>query len=135
MLNTTAAQEHVGEIEQKISVIKERARGMVNVLPYTLLPKIMIIKLMHFRVMWLNSSPVRLGISDKYSLRELVSRQRLDAKLQCKTPFGAYCEVHTDKEVTNTMEPRMRWAISLGPTGNLQGSYKFMPLTTGKKIV
>ncbi len=27
------------------------------------------------------------------------------------------------------------WAICLGPTGNMQGSYKFMSLTTGKKIV
>ncbi len=29
-LNTTAAREHVGEIERKIRVIKERARGTFN---------------------------------------------------------------------------------------------------------
>jgi hypothetical protein len=29
-LNTTAAQEHVGEIERKIRVIKERARGTIS---------------------------------------------------------------------------------------------------------
>ena len=33
-LNTTAAQEHVGEIKRKIKVIKERARGAFNTLPY-----------------------------------------------------------------------------------------------------
>jgi hypothetical protein len=33
-LNTTAAREHVGEVEQKIRVIKERARGTLNTLPY-----------------------------------------------------------------------------------------------------
>jgi hypothetical protein len=33
-LNTTAVLEHVGEVEQKIRVIKERARGMFNTLPY-----------------------------------------------------------------------------------------------------
>ncbi len=33
-LNTTAALEHVREVEQKIRVIKERARGTFNTLPY-----------------------------------------------------------------------------------------------------
>jgi len=39
-LNTTAAQEHIGEIEQMIRVIKERARGTFNTLPYKKLPQI-----------------------------------------------------------------------------------------------
>ncbi len=34
----------------------------------------------------------------------------------------------------NTMEPRTRWAVCLGPTGNMQGNYKFLSLTTGKKV-
>ncbi len=38
-LNTTAAPEHVGEIERKIRVIKERLRGTFNTLPYMKLPK------------------------------------------------------------------------------------------------
>jgi hypothetical protein len=83
----------------------------------------------------MNTFPVKLGISKKWSSRELISRHRLDAKLHCKAPFGAYCEVHMDPDITNTMEPRTKWAICLGPTGNMQGSYKFMSLSTGKKIV
>jgi hypothetical protein len=134
-INTTAAREHVGEIERRIRVIKERARGTISVLPYEALPKLMVIELLHFCVMWLNAFPVKSGISEKFSPRELVSRHKLDAKLHCKSPFGAYCEVHTDPDITNTTEPRTRWAICLGPTRNLQGSYKFMSLTTGKKIV
>jgi hypothetical protein len=63
-----------------------------------------------------------------------MSRHKLNAKLHCKSPFGAYCEVHTDPDITNTTQPRTRWGICLGPTGNLQGSYKFMLLSTGKKI-
>ena len=38
-INTSAAREHVREIEQKIQVIKERARGMMNTLPYPQLPR------------------------------------------------------------------------------------------------
>ncbi len=45
-------------IERKIRVIKERARGTISVLPYKILPKLMIIDLKHFCVMWLNSFPV-----------------------------------------------------------------------------
>jgi hypothetical protein len=32
------------------------------------------------------------------------------------------------------MDPRTTWAIRLGPTGNLQGSYKFLSLATRKKV-
>jgi hypothetical protein len=37
-LNTTAACKHIGEVEQKNRVIKERARDMINTLPYKKLP-------------------------------------------------------------------------------------------------
>ena len=47
-INTTAAREHIGEIERKIRVIKERARGTMNTLPYPQMPRLMIIQLMHF---------------------------------------------------------------------------------------
>jgi hypothetical protein len=42
ILNTTAAREHVGEIERKIQVVKERARSTISILPYKLLPKLVI---------------------------------------------------------------------------------------------
>ncbi len=42
-LNTMAARDHAGEIERKIRVIKERARGTFNTLPYKKLPKMMVV--------------------------------------------------------------------------------------------
>ncbi len=116
-------------------MIKERARGTFNTLPYKKLPKLMVIELLHFCVMWMNSFPVKSGISKKWSPRELVSRHKLDAKLHCRAPFGLYCEVHVDSEITNMLEPRTKWAICMGSTGNLQGSYKFLSLATGKKVM
>jgi hypothetical protein len=104
------------------------------ILPYLTLPKIMIIKLMHLCILWLSSFPVKSGASAKWGPRELVSRHWLDAKLHCKTPFWAYCKMHTDPDITNIIEPRTKWRICMGPTGNLQGSYKFMSLTNGKEI-
>ena len=90
-LNTMATREHAGEIERKIRVIMERARGTFNTLPYKKLPRMMVIELLHFCVMWMNSFPVKSGISEKWSPRELVSRTKLDAKLYCIVPFGSYC--------------------------------------------
>jgi len=42
--------------------------------------------------------------------------------------------MHIDPDIINTLEPRTNWAICMGPTGNLQGSYKFLSLATGKKV-
>ncbi len=63
-----------------------------------------------------------------------MSRHKLDAKLHCRSPFRSYCEVHVDPNITNTLDPRTKWAICMGPTVNLQGSYKFLSLVTGKKV-
>ncbi len=62
-----------------------------------------------------------------------MTRPKLDAKLHCGAPFGLYCEVHV-AEITNTMDPKTKWVICLGPTGNLQGSYKFLSFATGMKV-
>ena len=134
IVNTTAANEHVAEIERRIRVVKERARAIINTLPYPKLPKRMVVELLYFITMWLNSFPVKGGISQKWSPRELLRRHRLDARLHCRAEFGAYCEVHDEPTPTNTMQRRTHAAICLGPTGNLQGSYKFFCLTTGKKL-
>ncbi len=67
------AKEHVGEIERKIQVIKEIARGKMNTLPYLVLPKLMTIELILFCVMWMNLFSVKSGVSEG-SPRELVSR-------------------------------------------------------------
>lgn len=135
VVNTTAAREHVAEIERKIRVIKERARGIVNTLPFTRLPKRILVELLHFVVMWLNNFPVANGISTKYSPREFILRHKFDTRLHCRAPFGAYCEVHDDLDTTNTMQRRTHPAICMGPTGNLQGSYKFFSLESGQRII
>ncbi len=82
-LNTIAACEHMGEIKQNIRIIKERARGTTNTLPYATMPKLVVIELLNYVVMWMNSFPVKSGISEKWSPRELISRYKHDGKLHC----------------------------------------------------
>jgi hypothetical protein len=42
-INTTAAKEHVPEVERKIRLIKERRRGILNTLPFKKMPRLMLI--------------------------------------------------------------------------------------------
>jgi hypothetical protein len=65
---------------------------------------------------------------------KIVYRHKLDFAKHCKLPFGTYCEVHNDPTRTNTMATHSISAIVLGPMGNLQGTYKFLSLATGKKV-
>ncbi len=62
-MNTPATAEHIGKIERKIRVIKERCRGIICTLPYKKLPQQMVIYLLHFVVMRLNNFPMNNGIS------------------------------------------------------------------------
>lgn len=134
VVNTTSAGEHVGDVEWHIRTIKERCRGIINPLPFKRMLVWMLVELVHFCVMWWNATTCKTGISNDYSPREIVVRQGLDYKNHCRVPFGVYCEVFEDRDHTNTMASRTRGAVSLGPTGNLQGTYKFLSLTTGQVI-
>ena len=133
-LNTTAASKHVPEIECCNQLVKERARGILNTLPYKRMPQTILVKLIYHVVLWLNAFPSKTGVSDTLSPREIVLRHRLDFNKHCRAPFGSYCEVHDEPTPTNSMNSRSTPAIVLGPTGNLQGTYKFFNLNTGKKI-
>jgi hypothetical protein len=56
-LNTTAASEHVPEIERQIRVIKERARDIWSTLPFNRVHNRIVVELISFVVLWLNASP------------------------------------------------------------------------------
>ena len=134
VVNTTAAKEHVPEVERKIRLIKERGRGILNTLPFKQMPRLMLIELVYHVVLWLNAFPAKSGVSETLSPREIVYRHKLDFAKHCKSPFGMYCKVHDEPTPTNTMVTCSTPAIVLGPTGNLQGTYKFFSLATGKKV-
>ena len=132
--NTTAAKEHVAEAERRIRVVKERTRGTLAVVPYDTPPRRMKIELVYASVFWLNAFPCKAGVSRNLSPRELVLRQKADFKKHCRVLFGSYCEVHDEPDPTNSTEPRTSEGIALGPSGNLQGTVKFLNLNTGAVV-
>ena len=75
------------------------------------------------------------GISDTLSPKTIMSGEILDYNKHLGLHIGKYCQVHEEDAPRNSQNPRTKGAISLGPSGNLQGGFKFMDLNTGKKIV
>jgi hypothetical protein len=92
------------------------------------------IKFVYFIVLWLNALPVRTGISDWFSPRELLVRWGLDYKKHWWVLSGTYCEKHDKLDPSNSMVTWKHKGIALGPTGNLQGSMKLYCLNTGRVL-
>ena len=102
-INTTAAKEHVPEVERKIRLIKERGRGILNTLPFKKMPRLMLIELVYHMVLWLNAFSADSGVSETLSPRKIVCHHKLGFAKHCKSQFGTYCEVHNEPAPTNTM--------------------------------
>lgn len=130
-VNTTAKNEHVGEIEQKIQHVKGRSRSVKATLPYKRLPNAVIKGMLSNVVMWMNAVFDKQGISKKYFPREIVLRRGLDYATHAKGRFGSYCEAYDDPTITNNQEERCKSCIYLGSTGNFQGTCRFLNLDTG----
>eukprot|EP00804_Cyclotella_cryptica_P030821 CCRYP_015076-RE/>CCRYP_015076-RE protein AED:0.49 eAED:0.25 QI:0/-1/0/1/-1/1/1/0/834 len=131
-VNITSKNEHVPEIERKIRHIKERVRSMKADLPYQVLPNIMIKRMVLHAGLLLNAYVDKQGISNEYSPREIILRWQLRWDKHCKHQFGAYGQAYDDPSSTktNTQQARSRDVLCLGPTGNIQGSYYFVDLST-----
>jgi len=83
-------------------------------------------------VFWLGMFPSLDGIADTLSPRALMTGLTLDYTKHCWLEFGSYVQTHEDHN--NSMQSRTTGVIALRPTGNRQGGYYFMSLTTGRKI-
>ena len=133
-VNLTSANEHVPEIERRIRVVKERCRAIRHGLPYNKIPAILTTWIVFNAVRILNHFPVKGGISESISPKTIMTGETLNYKKHLKLQVGQYCQVHEEDLPRNSQLPRTQGAIVLGPSGNVQGGYKFMSLKTGKAI-
>jgi hypothetical protein len=135
MVNLASANEHVPEIEQRIRVVKEKCRANRHALPFQRIPKLLTIHIVLNVVNVLNYFPAKGGVSETLSPRTIMSGEPLDYNKHLSLHVGQYCQVHEEENPRNSQIARTKGAICLGPSGNLQGGFKFMALNTGKKIV
>ena len=132
-LNPTGPNDHNPNIERAIRTVKERFRGLIITLPFNPIPLIMIVHGVIFSVQWLNFFPPKQGVSPRLSPETIIKGRTVDARLHCRIPFGGYAQVHQGNEpINDVMVSRTVGGISLGPTGNMQGTYKFLSTLTGK---
>ena len=73
--------------------MKEQCWGIMATLPFKALPNIMVINLVH------SCMPVKSGISEVFSLRELIHHQNVDAKQWCRLMSGEYAESHDENTI------------------------------------
>ena len=62
-VNTTVAREHMAEIERGICLLKERSRCVVKSLPFQYLHKQIVIQLVYFVTLFVNTILSAEGIS------------------------------------------------------------------------
>jgi hypothetical protein len=79
--------------------------------------------------------PTKGGVSNTLSPNTIMSGETLDLKKHLSLQIGQYCQVHKEETPHNIHIARTKGAIYLGPSGNLQGGFKFMALNSGMKIV
>jgi hypothetical protein len=134
ILNIADGDDHVHEVERSIRTIKERVRCAVQGLPYCRLPKIMMRAVVEGAHKALNQFPAKDGASDELSPLTIMTGTPRPDYHNFKIELGAYAHVFEDNNPTNTNQTRSTGAIALTPTGNAQGGYYFMSLTTGKRL-
>jgi hypothetical protein len=134
MVNLASANEHATEIERRIRVVKERCRATWHSLPFHTIPKLMTIHIVLNVVKLLNFLPTKGGVSDTLSPNTIISSETLDYTKHMSLHIGQYYQVHKEDNHRNSQIARTKGAISLGPSGNLHGRFKFMALKTGEKI-
>ena len=79
-VNTTAAREHVPEIERQICLIKERVRCTTSDFPFDTIPRLVLIHVVYTCVMWINDIPRKAGAVQGVSPRELVTGRAVNYK-------------------------------------------------------
>ena len=139
-LNISAAHEHVAETERYHRTLKEHFRCVLSdnqplgSNAYQHLHKQIVIRLVYFCIMMINVIPEAKGISERFSLRDIVAGKCLNIN-HLKSPFGKYIEASVDADVTNNMTGRTHPCISLGPSGNWKDSQICFDLETGKVVL
>jgi hypothetical protein len=116
-------------------VVKEHCRATRHSLPFQWIPKLLTIHIVLNAVKLLNFFPTKGGVSDTLSPKTIMSGETLNYKKHLCLQIGQYSQVHEEDTPYNSQIPRTKGTISLGSSGNLQGRFKFMALSSEKKII
>ena len=106
--------------------VNERLRGTIKTLPYRLTEQL------RYVVSRINLVP-RRNNPEYVSSREKLWGRKINVDKELKHGFGEYVQVHTS-QVDKTMSERTSGALSLMPSGNLEGSWYYYLLINNQVV-
>ena len=92
----------------------------------------MIVELFALVIFCLNALPPSPSVGGNLSPRQIFTGLTIDYAKHCRLQFVKYAQVHESHD--NTMQEGTTGAIALRPTGNDQGAYFFISLTTDRRL-
>ena len=110
-------------------------RATCHDLPLQRTPNLLTTHILLTTVKMLNFFLKKGGILDSLIPNIIMSGESLDFKNNLCIQLGQYHQFQKEDIPRNSQAPRTNGEICLGPSGNLQGGYKFMELNSGKKFV
>ena len=133
LLQMAPAGDHVPSVERSIQTIKNHIRTIIHSLPFKYYPTLLLEGCVYNAVRLLNILPSKNGISTSLSPTTLVTGKPPPKYNDLVKPnFGDYEQVYVGTK-TN-MESQTVGGIAIGPSGNVQHSWYFLSLETGKKL-
>ena len=87
IVNVVSCNEHVPEVERYNRTIKDRVRSQYNMLPFKVIPPIIIFELVYAQVFWRNMFALKGGVSTTQSPAEIILNRKLDFNTHCKVEF------------------------------------------------
>ena len=131
-INVVSRDEHVPNIKRYIRTIKKHVCATHNMTPFKFIPPIFIVDMVYANVFWRNIFPIKGGISSTQGPAEIILNCAMDFNTYGNLEFGDY--IQTDEEHDNSMGTRTVGSIATRTTGNVQGGYYFISLSTGCRI-
>ena len=89
-VNTTAAREHVPEIERQICLSKEHNRCTKSDFPFDPIPRLVIIYVVYTCVMWISAIPCTAGAVQGIPPHKIVTGRKVRYKRNYQACMGGY---------------------------------------------
>ena len=99
-----------------------------SMLPFERVPGRLVIEMAKAAMFWLNSLPPGDGILSTLSPRAIILGQSINYHQHRKYQFSKYVQTHEEHD--NSMQSHTIGALALRLTGNAQGNFYFLSLSS-----
>ena len=132
-MDISGAGDHLDKVDIRIRQLKELMQSVIAGLPWKL-PNDNIKDLVAYAVSRLNTCQTE-GRASEVAPRVAFTGCKINYDKEFKMAFGDYCECYNPQGLTGEVDrPRTEPCIALYPTGNANGSWVFLSLTSKRRV-